>query len=141
MASNNSKIDPAWGPGYDERYDYRVDILRRRNQVTAVRDGVELGRSERTLLVDEQNHGLVFYFPRNDVDMAKLEKIDRVSHCPYKGVASYWKLKDIASDEPVAWSYETPYPEVAQLAKYIGFYQNHVTVSVGVAIFPIPRKG
>jgi len=141
MASDHTKIDPAWGPGYDERYDYRVDILRRRNDVTAIRDGVQLGRSERTLLVDEQNHGLVFYFPRKEVDMSKLEKIDRVSHCPYKGIASYWKLKDATSDEPVAWSYETPYPEVAQIAKYIGFYQHLVTVSVGVAIFPIPKKG
>jgi len=134
-------IDPNWTPGYDERFDYRVDFLRRRNLVTATREGVEFARSERTLLIDEQNHGLVFYFPRVDVDMSKLRKIDRVSHCPYKGIASYWAMAGGGGEEPVAWSYETPYPEVSQIAGHIAFYQDRVTVSVGIAIFPIPRKG
>jgi len=141
MSEVNTKIDPAWKAGYDERYDYRVDILRRRNVVTATYDGVRISQSEQTLLVDEQNHGLVFYFPRKDVDMSQLEKIDRVSHCPYKGVASYWKHAGSASDAPIAWSYETPYPEVSQIAQHIGFYQDRVTVSIGVAVFPIPKKG
>jgi len=136
----NTQIDPSWGPGYNERFDYRVDILRRRNPITAVaRDGVQLARTERALLVDEQNHGLVFYFPRNDVDMSKLEKIERVSHCPYKGVASYWALAGGDRETPVAWAYETPYPEVGQIADHIAFYQDRVTVSIGVAIFPVPK--
>lgn len=135
----DTRIDPAWTSRYDERFDYRVDILRRRNPITAVLDGVPLARSERTLLIDEQNHGLVFYFPRGDVDMAKLEKIDRVSHCPYKGVASYWIAAGGDREKPVAWSYEDPYPEVSQIAGYIAFYQDRVTVSVGVAIYPIPK--
>jgi uncharacterized protein (DUF427 family) len=134
------RIDPNWVSGYDERYDYRVDILRRRNSVTATRDGALLARSERTLLVDEQNHGLVFYFPRDDVDMAMLRRIDRLSHCPYKGVASYWALAG-GGDDPVAWSYETPYPQVAQIGGHIAFYQDRVTVAIGVALFTIPKKG
>jgi uncharacterized protein (DUF427 family) len=132
-------IDPNWVSGYDERFDYRVDILRRRNPVTATRDGVRLAHSERTLLIDEQNHGLVFYFPRSDVDMAALRQIDRVSHCPYKGVASYWALAS-RGEEPVAWSYETPYPPVTQIGRHIAFYQDRITVSIGVALFPIPKK-
>jgi len=136
-------IDPAWGPNYEERFDYRVDILRRRNPITATApDGTQLARSERALLVDEQNHGLVFYLPVNDIDMAKLEKIEgRVSHCPYKGVATYWALAGGDPERPVAWAYEAPYPEVSQLAGRIAFYQDRVTVSLGVAIFPHPKKG
>gem|GEM_PF-541712 len=138
---SNTRIDPNWGPGYDERFDYRVDIKRRRNTITAVtRDGVQLGRTQRALLVDEQNHGIVFYFPRKDVDMSKLEKVERVSHCPYKGVASYWALAGGDREKPVAWAYETPYPEVGQIANHIAFYQDLLTVSVGEAIFPIPKK-
>jgi uncharacterized protein (DUF427 family) len=137
----NTRVDPSWGPGYGERFDYRVDLLRRRNLITAVtHDGLQLGRTERAILVDEQNHGLVFYFPRNDVDMSKLEKIDRLSHCPYKGVASYWALAGGDVERPVAWAYETPYPEVAQIADHIAFYQDRVTVSIGVAIFPLLSK-
>jgi uncharacterized protein (DUF427 family) len=119
--------------GYAERFDYRVDILRRRNRVTAMKDGVLLAESDRTLLVDEQNHGLVFYFPRSDVRFGLLEAMPgKSSYCPYKGVASYWRGAG-GSDDPLAWSYERPYPEVAQIAGYIAFYQDRVTVSIGIA--------
>ncbi|TZG26109.1 DUF427 domain-containing protein [Sphingomonas montanisoli] len=120
--------------GYGARFDYRVDIMRRRNLLTATsKAGVELARSERALLVDEQNHGLVFYFPEGDVDLAKLARIpDRTSYCPYKGHASYWGLAG-EEGEPVAWAYETPYPQVAQITGHIAFYQNRVTVSIGIA--------
>ena len=53
--------------GFDARPDYRVDILARRNRVTVSVDGEVLADSRRTLLVDEQDHGLVFYFPPDDV--------------------------------------------------------------------------
>ena len=119
--------------GYAERYDYRVDILRRLNRVTATLGGAVLAESRHTLLVDEQDHGLVFYFPRQDVQFDRLSPMpDRSSRCPYKGEASYWAHVD-RPDEPIAWSYETPYPEVAQIKAYIAFYQDRVTVSVGTA--------
>lgn len=134
-------IDPDWTSGYPDRFDYRVDILRRRNLVEATApDGHALARTERALLVDEQSHGLVFYFPRGDVDLSRLVRVDRVSHCPFKGVATYFALAGSQSDEPVAWSYETPYAEVSQLAGHIAFYQDRIAVRLGTAVFPIPRK-
>lgn len=131
---------PEWQPRYDARYDYRVDILRRRNLVTATAGGVELARSDRTLLVDEQDHGLVFYFPPEAVNLAHLAPIDRATHCPFKGVASYWVLAGAPADaEPVAWSYRQPYPQVSQIAGHIAFYQDRVAVSLGTA--PFIQKG
>jgi uncharacterized protein (DUF427 family) len=119
--------------GYGERYDYRVDMLRRLNKVTATLDGVVLAESRRTLLLDEQDHGLVFYFPRQDVQFDRLVAMpERSSRCPWKGQASYWGHAD-RPDEPIAWSYENPYPEVAQIKAYIAFYQDRVTVSIGTA--------
>jgi uncharacterized protein (DUF427 family) len=116
--------------GYAERYDYRVDILRRLNQVTAIKDGIKLAESRHTLIVDEQDHGIVFYFPRADVRLDRLEPmLGRTTRCPYKGDASYWSH----SGEPVAWSYEDPYPEVGQIKGHVAFYQDRVTVSVGAA--------
>ena len=127
--------------GYVDRFDYRVDILRRRNQVTASMDGVRLAESDRTLLIDEQNHGLVFYFPREDVRLDLLEAMpERTSYCPFKGTASYWRRAG-ASHGPIAWSYEQPYPEVSQIAGYIAFYQDRVTVSVGAAAVLDNRSG
>jgi uncharacterized protein (DUF427 family) len=119
--------------GYAERYDYRVDILRRLNRVTASLDGVVLAESRRTLLVDEQDHGLVFYFPREHVRLDLLAAMpDRSSRCPWKGRASYWGYAG-RSGEPIAWSYEAPYPEVAPIKDCIAFYQDRVTVSLGTA--------
>jgi uncharacterized protein (DUF427 family) len=121
-------------PGYGVYYDYRVDILRRRNMVTASLDGLQLAQSTRTLLVDEQNHGLVFYFPRADVTLGALAAMpEKSSVCPWKGTASYWRLAD--GEEPIAWSYEHPHPQVAQIRDYIGFYQDKVAVTLGVAPF------
>ena len=103
----------------------------------AVLDGRELARSERTLLVDEQDHGLVFYFPRADVDFSALRPMPgHHTRCPWKGEASYWKLA--GGDEPVAWAYEDPLPQVAQIRDHIAFYQNIVTVALGVAPW-LPR--
>jgi uncharacterized protein (DUF427 family) len=119
--------------GYADRFDYRVDILRRRNLVTATQDGAVLARSCRTLLIDEQNHGLVFYFPRQDVRLELLTPMpEKSSYCPYKGAASYWRRAG-EPGEAIAWSYDHPYPEVAQIAGYIAFYQDRVTVSLGIA--------
>jgi uncharacterized protein (DUF427 family) len=117
--------------GWIARPDYRVDILARRNVVT-VREGERiLASSTSALLVDEQDHGLVFYVPQADVDFELLTATDDTTHCPYKGVASYWRLTD--GTLPVAWTYLTPYPEVARLLGHIGFYQDRVTVQLGVA--------
>ncbi len=53
--------------GFVDRPDYRVDIMARRNRVTVSIGDDVLADSERCLLVDEQDHGLVFYFPPEDV--------------------------------------------------------------------------
>jgi uncharacterized protein (DUF427 family) len=120
--------------GYVTRPDYRVDVLARRNRFTARAGDAVLASSERCLLVDEQDHGLVVYFPREDVDLEALAPTTSTSRCPYKGNASYWRLAAGAEgDADVAWSYEEPYPEVARIAGYVAFYQDRVTVSVGVA--------
>lgn len=126
-------------PSYSIYYDYRVDILRRRNLVTATLAGVQIAASERTLLVDEQNHGLVFYFPRADVHLDALAAIpDHSSVCPWKGVATYWRARD--GVDPIAWSYEDPKTQVAPIRDHIAFYQNLVTVSLGTAPYLKPWR-
>jgi uncharacterized protein (DUF427 family) len=115
-----------------DRPDYRVDILARRNRVTAAFEGEVLADSRRCLLVDEQDHGLVFYFPPQDVRLERFVPDLRTSRCPYKGTATYRRLADSHADVLV-WSYEDPYPEVARLAGYVGFFQDVVDVRVGTA--------
>lgn len=117
--------------GYVERPDYRVDLLRRRNLVTVRAGDQVIARTESPLLVDEQDHGIVIYVPESDVDLTQLTEIDHRTRCPYKGYASHWSLA--GSDEPVAWTYRDPYPQVAQIAGHVAFYQDRVSVEIGVA--------
>ncbi|MGN6474747.1 MAG: DUF427 domain-containing protein [Mycobacteriales bacterium] len=114
-----------------DRPDYRVDLLRRRNLVTVRAGDTVIARTTSPLLVDEQDHGIVVYVPEADVDLSHLAEIDHSTRCPYKGQASHWRLTD--GDEPVAWTYRDPYPQVAQIAGHIAFYQDRVTVEIGVA--------
>jgi uncharacterized protein (DUF427 family) len=116
-----------------ERPDYRVDILPRRNRITASIDGVVLADSERCLLVDEQDHGLVFYFPPGDVRLDLFVPDDHTSRCPFKGTATYRRHERDGGDV-IAWCYEDPYPEVARLAGYVAFRQDTVELRVGVAV-------
>ena len=123
-------MDPA-DSGYVTRPDYRVDVLARRNRFEVHAGDALLASSERCLVVDEQDHGLVVYFPRTDVHLDQLEPIELVTRCPFKGLASHWGLR--GGDEPVAWSYEDPYPQVGVIAGYVAFYQQRVTLTIGVA--------
>jgi uncharacterized protein (DUF427 family) len=118
--------------GFVERPDYRVDILARRNQVTASLGDLLLADSVRCLLVDEQDHGLVFYFPPEDVRTDLLTPIDRTTVCPFKGLATY---RHLVRDgvEVLAWTYADPHREVARLAGYLAFYQDVVDLRVGTA--------
>jgi uncharacterized protein (DUF427 family) len=123
--------------GWVKRPDYRVDILPRRNVVTARSGDTVLAQTTSALLVDEQDHGLVFYIPEADVNFEHLEPTDDRSRCPFKGDASYWRLID--GGKPVAWTYRDPYPEVARLRGYVAFYQDRVTVEIGVATPAVSR--
>jgi uncharacterized protein (DUF427 family) len=117
---------------FAERPDYRVDILARRNRVTVSVGDQLLAASERCLLVDEQDHGLVFYFPADDVRLDLFVPDDRTSVCPYKGLATYRRYPRKGGDVFI-WSYEEPFPEVARLGGYVAFFQDAVDLRVGVA--------
>lgn len=117
---------------FADRPDYRVDILPRRNRVTASVGTQVLADSQRSLLVDEQDHGLVFYFPADDVRLDLFLPDDRTTVCPFKGLATYRRFPREEGDVLI-WSYEEPFPEVARLAGYVAFFQDAVDLRVGVA--------
>lgn len=117
--------------GYESRPDYRVDLLRRRNRVRVVAGGEVIADSARTIVVDEQGHGLVYYVPRADIAAGALVPVaDKTSHCPYKGDAAYLALA-AAPGDAIAWTYPTPYREVALITDHVAFYQDRVDVIVG----------
>ncbi len=74
--------------------------------------------------------------------MALLEKSRRTSHCPYKGIASYYSIPTGGPrSNDAAWSYEEPYAAVAKIKDYMAFYPDRVAsieeleeTDVGVAV-------
>jgi uncharacterized protein (DUF427 family) len=94
-----------------------------------------LASSSACLVVDEQDHGLVVYFPPDAVDFSLLEPVDGLhTVCPFKGQADYWRTRGF-DEEWVAWSYPAPFPQVAGLADYVAFNQDTVSVTIGTGIY------
>ena len=59
--------------------------------------------------------------------MSRLVRTANASHCPYKGDASYFSIVagGTTADNAV-WSYEKPFPAMAEIAGYLAFYPNRV---------------
>ena len=128
--------DPGPWSAWRERPDYRVEMLVRTNTMTARLGDAQLAHSNECLVVDEQDHGLVVYFPPDAVDFSLLAPDELRTVCPFKGQAVYWRARGVASvagvaGPPIAWSYPDPFPEVARLAGYVAFDQDAVRVALG----------
>jgi len=63
---------------------------------------------------------VVYYIPRKDVRMDRLEHSNHTTHCPFKGDASYFSLA--GGPENAVWSYEKPYDEMMALEGRLAFY-------------------
>ena len=96
-----------------------------------------LADSTRALLLREVGHrdySAVYYLPRQDVRMSLLVRSATTSHCPIKGVASYWTVQD-AEGHPVhaAWSYEDVLPGAEAIRDHVAFYTSVVSLEVALA--------
>ena len=72
----------------------------------------------------EGSYPVVYYIPRKDVRMDRLERSKHTTHCPFKGDASYFSLKGGPPD--AVWSYEQPYAESASIRDHLAFYPDKV---------------
>ena len=70
---------------------------------------------------------VVYYVPRKDVKMDRLERTSHRTHCPFKGDASYFSLK--GGPQNAVWSYEAPYDEMLPLKDLLAFYPDKVEIS------------
>lgn len=105
----------------------RVDVLPSSRRVRIEVDGVIVADTVRPHLLFETGLPVRYYLPRVDVRMDLLEKIDVVTHCPYKGAAEHF---DVAGHGDLAWSYPTPLPESIRAAGLVAFLDEKVDVYV-----------
>ena len=97
----------------------------RRVRVTLA--GKTIAETTRALTLKETTYPAVQYIPREDVDRSLLTRSSHVTHCPYKGEASYFSISvGPRLRENAVWSYETPFPAVKEIAGYLAFYPNRV---------------
>ena len=110
--------------------DYAVAISQAVHAVVVKHDGLVIAESSNALLVEESRHKAVYYLPRSDVDMNLLTRTELSTYCPFKGHASYWSMNGNDQLENFVWSYEDPYPEVAEIKDTLSFYTDRVELII-----------
>ena len=91
--------------------------------------GVPVVDTTRALSLKEGQSPVVLYVPREDARMEMFTRTTRRSHCPHKGDASYYTIAAGGSEQAdAAWSYETPFPAMSEIAGHLAFYTSKVSV-------------
>jgi uncharacterized protein (DUF427 family) len=112
-------------PGFARRPDYSIKLYPSPKRVRCILGQTTIVDSTRPLLLLEQGHMPVYYFPMEDVQIDLLRRTDHRTHCPYKGNASYWSADlGVQMHENLVWAYETPYEEMARISGHMAFYWN-----------------
>src|SRR5450756_1714356 len=87
--------------------DHPITITATPKRIRVSAGGVVIADTTHALTLKEASYPAVQYVPREDADMALLARTDRVTHCPYKGDASYFSIKaDGKTLENAIWTYE-----------------------------------
>ena len=96
-------------------------------RVRITHGGKVIADSRHAIALKEASYPVVHYIPRDEVDFSALTRTTHASHCPYKGDAPYYSVEHQGgrSDNAI-WTYEAPYPAVAEIAGYLAFYPQRV---------------
>jgi uncharacterized protein (DUF427 family) len=109
--------------------DHPITITPNPKRVRVLAGGKVIADTTRALTLQESTYPAVQYIPREDADQSLLTKTTHGSHCPYKGDASYYTINaEGATLDNAVWSYETPFPAMKEIAGYLAFYPNKVTI-------------
>ncbi|MDQ6838603.1 MAG: DUF427 domain-containing protein [Actinomycetota bacterium] len=111
---------------------HRVDLRRSSRTVTVSLGGAVVASTHHPLAVDETGFPTRWYVPIADVDAGSLTPTETSTICPYKGSASYWRLRGRSGQVvDAAWGYDDPRPGMERLAGHVCFAASHdVTVDV-----------
>ena len=109
--------------------DHPITITPNPRRVRVTAGDVVIAESTKALTLKEARYPAVQYLPREDANMALLERSDRTTHCPYKGDASYYSVKtDGKTLDNAIWTYETPFPAMTEISGHLAFYPDKVKI-------------
>lgn len=107
--------------------DHPIGISHSGTRVRVRFAGKTIADTTKALTLREAGYRPVFYIPRADADMSALTRTDHHTHCPYKGEASYFTIDAGGRTAANAvWSYEEPFPAVADIKDHLAFYPDRV---------------
>jgi uncharacterized protein (DUF427 family) len=104
-------------------------------RVTVRVGGTVVAETDQALSLAEANYPVVQYVPLDDVDQSLLDRTTTQTYCPYKGDASYYSVKTPGGDTEtdLIWTYDHPYPSVAEIAGHVAFYGDRAEITVDPA--------
>ena len=107
--------------------DHPITVQRNAKRVTVTLAGRVVADTRAALTLREASYPAVQYIPRRDVDMALLQRTEHRTYCPYKGDCAYYSIP-LGGERAVnaVWSYEQPYPAVAEIKDHLAFYPDRV---------------
>jgi uncharacterized protein (DUF427 family) len=109
--------------------DHPITITPNPRRVRVTAGDIVIAETSKALTLKEARYPAVQYVPRQDANMALLERTDRVTHCPYKGDASYYSVKaDGKTLDNAIWTYETPFPAMTEISGHLAFYPDKVKI-------------
>jgi uncharacterized protein (DUF427 family) len=107
--------------------DHTITIDRNPSQIVVTVGGRIVADTREALTLREASYPAVQYIPRKDVDMSQLQRTAHRTYCPYKGECAYYSIP-IGGARSInsVWTYENPYPSVAQIQDHLAFYSDRV---------------
>ena len=109
--------------------DHPITITANPKRVRVTVGDTVIAETTHALTLKEAKYPAVQYVPREDARMELLQRTDRVTHCPYKGDASYFSISaDGKTIENSIWTYETPFPAMAEITNHLAFYPDKVKI-------------
>ncbi|HET9943300.1 MAG TPA: DUF427 domain-containing protein [Terriglobia bacterium] len=114
-------------PGHQLMPDHNVEEQRVRESMKVEVNGETIAQSKDVIRVKEDGHPDRYYFPRNDVQMKKLERTLTTTECPFKGTAHYFNINANGQRlNDAVWTYEDPYDEHLDLRERVAFYDDKI---------------
>jgi uncharacterized protein (DUF427 family) len=106
-----------------------IEIVRAGRAVTVRAGGAVIAQTQAALELREAKYPPVFYIPRTDVRMERLERSAHTTYCPFKGDASYYSIRALGErGRNGVWTYETPFESVAAIREHLAFYPDCVEI-------------
>jgi len=99
-----------------------INLEQARARISVYAGDTLIADTAQALELHETGYPVRYYIPRHAINMDSLVRSETVTHCPFKGDATYYSLNaddNVVAD--VAWSYEQPLPEMAMIENYVAF--------------------